>query len=155
MTQGRQALWIIIPALCLGLGIVIYGWPQLREQIAPSQEPAAQTPAAQTPARQSMEAQRPQNPLTPTFDIVRVEPNGDLVVAGRAGQGAQIALLLDGQVWDRAQADANGQFALTPSRISDASSWRSVVIVTTLVYATRISGQSATRFRCWSRSLGQ
>jgi LysM repeat protein len=119
MTQGRQALWIIIPALCLGLGIVIYGWPQLREQIASSQEPAAaqQAPAALTPARQSTEAQRPHNPLTPTFDIVRVEPNGDLVVAGRAGQGAQIALLLDGQVWDRAQADANGQFALTPPRI--------------------------------------
>ena len=123
MTQGRQALWILIPAICLGLGIVLYGWPNLTEQEPPksapqaSQTPSAAAPAAAPPARTASEAAKPADPVVPTFDIVRIEPNGDLVVAGRAGAGAQILLLLDGQVWDRAQTDANGQFALTPPRI--------------------------------------
>ena len=119
MTQGRQALWILIPAACLALGIVLYGWPKLSEQETPQPAPQASqsAPAVQMPARTSSEAAKVSDPSIPTFDIVRVEPNGDLVVAGRAGPSAQILLMLDGQVWDRAQSDANGQFALTPPRI--------------------------------------
>ena len=119
MTQGRQALWILIPALCLALGIVLYGWPNLTEQEAqkPASQSSASAPSAATPARTASEAAKPADPLVPVFDIVRVEPTGELVVAGRAGGGAQIALLLDGQVWDRAKADGSGQFAMTPPRI--------------------------------------
>ena len=119
MIQGRQALWIIIPALCLGLGIVIYGWPQFSEQMIHSVDTASVQPAplVQSPLKQSNDTTNLTDPLIPTFDIVRVEPNGDLVVAGRSGVGAQIFLMLDGQIWDRAQADSNGQFALTPPRI--------------------------------------
>ena len=119
MTQGRQALWIIIPALCLGLGIVIYGWPWPSEQTAPPQQTTAaqQAPVSGATVKKSNDPAGAVDPLIPTFDIVRLEPNGDLVVAGRSGAGAQIFLLLDGQVWDRGQADSNGQFALTPPRI--------------------------------------
>ena len=119
MTQGRQALWIIIPALCLGLGIVIYGWPRLSEQATNSADTSnvQQAPASGSTIKKSNDTPAITDPLLPTFDIVRVEPNGDLVVAGRSAAGAQIFLLLDGQVWDRAQVDANGQFALTPPRI--------------------------------------
>jgi nucleoid-associated protein YgaU len=120
MTQGRQALWILIPALCLALGIVLYGWPNLSEQEA--QKPAPQTsqpaPATTSPARTGNEAGKAADPLVPVFDIVRVEPTGELVVAGRAGGGAQITLMLDGKAWDQVKADATGQFAMTPPRIS-------------------------------------
>jgi len=48
------------------------------------------------------------------FDIVRVEPTGETVVAGRAKPGAIVRLLDKGGVIAQDTADANGQFALVP-----------------------------------------
>jgi nucleoid-associated protein YgaU len=50
----------------------------------------------------------------PSFDVVRVEPTGDSVVAGRAKPGADIVLLDQGKPIARAKADANGQVAFVP-----------------------------------------
>ncbi|WP_244443322.1 LysM peptidoglycan-binding domain-containing protein [Bradyrhizobium sp. Ai1a-2] len=51
---------------------------------------------------------------TPEFDIVRIEPTGDAVVAGRATPGATVELLRNGEVHDRIVADQSGQFAMIP-----------------------------------------
>jgi nucleoid-associated protein YgaU len=48
------------------------------------------------------------------FDIVRVEPTGEAVVAGRAQPGATVRLLNNGVVIAQVKADANGQFAIVP-----------------------------------------
>lgn len=53
----------------------------------------------------------------PAFDIARVEPSGDTVVAGRATPGATVELLRNGRVHDRVVADASGQFAMVPPRL--------------------------------------
>jgi len=58
----------------------------------------------------------------PRFDIVRVEPNGDAVVAGRGAPEAVIEMLVDGKAVARAKADANGQFALVPPALPAGSS---------------------------------
>lgn len=50
----------------------------------------------------------------PEFDIVRIEPNGEAVIAGRATPGATVELLRNGQPHDRVVADQSGQFALVP-----------------------------------------
>jgi nucleoid-associated protein YgaU len=50
----------------------------------------------------------------PRFDIVRVEPNGDAVVAGRGAPNAVVELLVNGKPVARATADAAGQFAIVP-----------------------------------------
>ncbi len=49
--------------------------------------------------------------LRPSFDIVRVEPTGESVIAGRAAPNAAVELLRDGAVHDRTVADAAGGFA--------------------------------------------
>src|SRR5829696_3224735 len=54
-------------------------------------------------------------PIAPSFDIVRVEPNGDSVIAGRAAPGATVELLRDGEPHFRALADESGHFAVVPS----------------------------------------
>ncbi|KQQ23787.1 peptidoglycan-binding protein LysM [Methylobacterium sp. Leaf123] len=59
---------------------------------------------------------------TPTFDIVRVEPDGASVIAGRAAPNSRIELLRDGKPFASAQADAAGQFALTPPDLPPGSS---------------------------------
>jgi nucleoid-associated protein YgaU len=53
----------------------------------------------------------------PAFDIVRIEPTGETVIAGRAAPGATVELLRDGEPHDRAVADQSGQFAMVPSRL--------------------------------------
>jgi nucleoid-associated protein YgaU len=59
---------------------------------------------------------------SPSFDTVRVEPNGELVVAGRATPNAAVELLVDGKPTARAVADANGQFAIVPPAIPAGNS---------------------------------
>lgn len=58
-------------------------------------------------------------PDAPTFDAVRVEPDGTGLVAGRAAPGAAVEVLADGAPVAEAMADANGAFvaflALPPS----------------------------------------
>jgi LysM repeat protein len=50
----------------------------------------------------------------PAFDIARIEPTGEAVIAGRAAPGATVELLRDGELHDRAVADQSGQFAMVP-----------------------------------------
>ena len=53
-------------------------------------------------------------PVKPSFDIVRVSPTGDAVVAGRAAPGAEVTVTSNGQDVGHAQADAAGQFVVLP-----------------------------------------
>lgn len=54
---------------------------------------------------------------TPAFDIARIGPAGEAVIAGRAAPGATVELLLNGKVYDQAIADQSGQFVMTPHRL--------------------------------------
>ncbi|MDQ0394255.1 LysM peptidoglycan-binding domain-containing protein [Labrys monachus] len=50
----------------------------------------------------------------PTFDIVRIGPDGDAVVAGQGTPGATVELLRNGEPYARAVADVGGQWAIVP-----------------------------------------
>jgi nucleoid-associated protein YgaU len=53
----------------------------------------------------------------PAFDIARIEPTGEAVIAGRAAPGATVELLRNGELHDRAVADPSGQFVMVPPRL--------------------------------------
>jgi hypothetical protein len=53
----------------------------------------------------------------PAFDIARIEPTGDAVIAGRAAPGAIVELLRNGEHYDQAVADQSGQFVMVPPRL--------------------------------------
>jgi nucleoid-associated protein YgaU len=53
----------------------------------------------------------------PAFDIARIEPTGEAVIAGRATPGATVELLRNGEQHDRAVADQSGQFVMVPPRL--------------------------------------
>ncbi len=57
-------------------------------------------------------ASAPGSTVQPSFDIIRVEPTGDTVVAGRAAPGATVELLSNGSVIATTTADAAGEFVL-------------------------------------------
>jgi nucleoid-associated protein YgaU len=52
----------------------------------------------------------------PTFDVARIEPTGEAVIAGRAAPGATVELLRNGELHDRALADQSGEFVMVPPR---------------------------------------
>ena len=54
----------------------------------------------------------------PSFDIVRVSPSGDSVVAARATPNTDIALMDGDQVIARGKTDASGQIAFLPPPLS-------------------------------------
>ena len=103
-------------------------WPGAQAPLAvsPAAEPAAMpsptlAPAA-APANGPTAASEP-TPNTPVvqrpaFDVVRVEPTGDAVIAGHAAPKAAIELRSDGRVVAQASADASGDFTMLPPPFS-------------------------------------
>jgi nucleoid-associated protein YgaU len=53
----------------------------------------------------------------PAFDVARIEPTGEAVIAGRAAPGATVELLRNGELHDRVVADQAGQFVIVPPRL--------------------------------------
>ena len=53
-------------------------------------------------------------PTVPTFDVVRVDPSGRTVMAGRAAPLTNVEIKADDQVIDRVTATATGEWVSTP-----------------------------------------
>lgn len=82
------------------------------QPVAPAVEPAAEPVAAPAPEP----APEPVQPdpvvyAAPTFDVVRVEPDGSTLVAGSAAVGSVLEILLDGTALSQAEPGADGKFA--------------------------------------------
>jgi nucleoid-associated protein YgaU len=52
----------------------------------------------------------------PSFDIVRVEPGGSAVIAGRAAPGSEVTLMNGKEVLGKATADAGGEWVIVPAK---------------------------------------
>jgi len=53
----------------------------------------------------------------PVFDVARIEPTGEAVIAGRASPGVIVELLRNSERYDQAVADQAGQFVIVPPRL--------------------------------------
>ncbi|MEM1313083.1 MAG: LysM peptidoglycan-binding domain-containing protein [Pseudomonadota bacterium] len=106
---------VVLLSIALGLGVTI-GWPVLEAPREPSfAEQVAALPEAEVEAEAAPDAEAAAEPAAagdppPRFDIVRVEPDGATLVAGRAAPGATVTILLDGDAVGEATTDARGQF---------------------------------------------
>ena len=86
--------------------------------LPPQEAPAAEPPAAaeaQTPPSAAAPAEAPPAKaeiLAPSFDLVRVEADGSIVVAGRAAPGAKVELVIGSRVIGGATASPDGDFAV-------------------------------------------
>ncbi|MBB3949453.1 LysM peptidoglycan-binding domain-containing protein [Aureimonas jatrophae] len=82
--------------------------------VSPAAVPAGQAAPAGTPADQKAAAEvaGQASPATPTFDVVRVEPDGSTVVAGRAKPGETVTLRNGGDALAETKATATGDFVL-------------------------------------------
>ncbi len=70
--------------------------------------------AAAPPQAQPVPAATAQAPAGPAFDVVRVDPQGNAVLAGRAVPGAVVTITDNGKLLGTVTADAQGAFVLLP-----------------------------------------
>ena len=75
--------------------------------------PAAALPRVPPPA--AADAAPPDGaPVRPSFDLVRVDPEGDAVIAGRASPHAEVTVADGGREIGKTRADARGEWVLLP-----------------------------------------
>lgn len=84
---------------------------------SPAGEPVPAPPSAKPAQVATAVAAKPQ-PILPAFDTVRVEPSGELVVAGRGEPGAKIDLMAGDKVIGEAQAGDSGDFVIVPPALA-------------------------------------
>ncbi len=78
---------------------------------------AAPQPAPLTIAKTQAPPAEPAKATPPEFDVVRVEPSGETVVAGRAAPQAMVSLFNGETKLGEAKADSNGQFVIIPKAL--------------------------------------
>ena len=140
MTAPATSRMIVpLAALAVGCGLaLVLAIQHLRREPPVEIKVASAVPAVSTPASakpgpeplQSVQAQAnaliaglagsPALPKSddvgePTFDVARIEPTGEAVIAGRSRPGATVELLRNGELHDRTVADQSGQFVMVPS----------------------------------------
>lgn len=59
----------------------------------------------------------------PSFDMVRIDKSGNLVIAGRGGREHNISVLLNGKVVATEHADKNGEFVYAPKQALRAGNY--------------------------------
>ena len=109
---------VIVLAGGLGIGARWY-FSQQQDVAAVPEAPAVSEPAPNTVA--PMPEDLKQGATRPTFDVVRVEPTGDAIVAGRAEPGSDVELLANGGVIDRTKANEAGEFVMMPPPLQPGS----------------------------------
>lgn len=114
----------------VGVGLVVIGtglaWLNLRQQDAAETSAAVSASAAPTaagptpfapsaPPSAAALAPAAPAPMPPTFDVVRINPAGDAVMAGRASPNTEVRILDGTREVGRTRADGRGEWVFVPS----------------------------------------
>lgn len=89
-------------------GAVYYRWPPHAPGSGATPDaalPSAERPAAPAPAAGA---------VRPSFDIVRITPDGHVVIAGRAEPGSAVIVRYGDVTLGEAHVDRNGEFVMAP-----------------------------------------
>lgn len=108
---SQRGAWVLgaLAAVLLGAGLLYFVATPSVQPPAPEVAvvPEAPAPVAAEPAPDVAAA-----PIVPTFDTFRLDPDGALIVAGRAAPGQVVDLMLAGEPIARATADTGGSFVI-------------------------------------------
>lgn len=97
--------------IAAALAALVLGYFVFFAGTTPSEE-TDDVAAVETPAEEGTAEQPTVEPTVPTFDIVRVERDGQTVAAGRAEPGSTIRLIDNGTVIAEAVADSRGEWVI-------------------------------------------
>ncbi len=103
--RGGAIALALVAACAIGGLYFLASKPDLSPTpLAPPAPPATPAPQAAAPAP----------PPAPQFDVVRVDPSGNTVIAGRAAPGAEVTIKSGDKIIGTVTADSAGAFALAP-----------------------------------------
>lgn len=109
---------LIVAAVC-GIAVLLgwFLWPHGAPPSArlPAGQVAAVVPPVIAPAVPSTPPVVSATAAGPRFDIARIAPDGNAVIAGQAKPGAQVTILDGGQPIGQTQADQRGAFVFLPA----------------------------------------
>lgn len=84
-----------------------------------TQQNASATPQAAQGGGQGAADEAGMTPVPPSFDVVRVNPSGDAVIAGRAQPGSNVTILDRGTELGSVKADGRGEWVFLPDAALD------------------------------------
>ena len=106
--MGRGALISgIVVAVLVVAGLAFWRWTG-------EQPPAPPPVATVNPATPAAPELSNAPPTAPSFDVVRISPEGNAVIAGRAPPGAEVTVHDGDKVLGQVTADNNGEWVLLP-----------------------------------------
>ncbi|MEX0694953.1 MAG: LysM peptidoglycan-binding domain-containing protein [Rhodospirillales bacterium] len=110
-----------LAAIAAAIGLNEFTW---REDITAGNEQSepASKPSADTETKAEQEQTTPSN--VPSFDVVRVNPEGDTVIAGKAPPGSEVRILEGDTIIGTVQADDRGEWVFVPGKPLDTGSRR-------------------------------
>jgi hypothetical protein len=101
----REAfIGLVAVAVIIVAGLAFWRWSGAPPSAPPAPPPVAAAPPSAPAAAASV----------PSFDIVRINPQGEAVIAGRAAPGAEVTLHDGDTVLGQVTADAKGDWVLLP-----------------------------------------
>ena len=124
-------VWGGLVAVLIGIGVfVAMPAPEMAETAPPAIEASTEVAAASaltstdetaelstpepTPDVAATAPEPPTPPQGPQFDTFRVDPNGSMVIAGRAEPGQVVDIILGGEAIERVTSDGAGSFVALP-----------------------------------------
>lgn len=126
-TPVRQIITFSIAVIAAGGVALGVGLPFVRQSAthdiprqttAPTQSNIPSITTAHVAAAPAVFPTKPRDRRSaPSFDVIRVEPDGNAVIAGRAVPGVRVELLRGNEVLGRVVADQNGEFVLIPPQL--------------------------------------
>ncbi len=112
---GLSAYWF--PILCALLVIFIAIWVAFIKSSTPQQVVIKDEPVVQEIVEKNVESE------LPTFDIVRIEQDGTLVIAGRWLAHQNISILINDKIYATERTDSNGEFVYAPTRVFEPGNY--------------------------------
>ena len=125
LTRLTVLPFVISVAGCAVASLIVFSWIRSEAPVNIAAAPAAVSarlpvpPGSASPAASPTKTS-PSIPATdngPTFDVARIEPTGEAVIAGRARPGSTVELLGDGKIHGQAVADQSGEFVIVPRQL--------------------------------------
>jgi nucleoid-associated protein YgaU len=113
---GSSAAALLLAA---GVAFVLRGDFTSRTELATPQPAVSQSappPATPKPAEPDRPPPPPPQPLPPSFDVVKVGPDGAAVIAGRAEPGAKVVVRDGDKAIGEVTADRRGEWVLVPEQ---------------------------------------
>jgi nucleoid-associated protein YgaU len=111
----NRALAIAVVGAVVLVAALLVNFYLGREERTQTAAPTAATPAAPTPGAGPKAPAIAPRGNEPSFDIVRVSPEGNAVIAGRTAPGSEVTVLDGDKVVGKVTADSRGEWVLVPS----------------------------------------